>query len=76
MPEEELFPHNTVLLVLLLLLLLVYSGLKCCPSLLATTGTRVLTRNFKNSSLFTATCKNSPSARCVSAANRVCTLFL
>jgi hypothetical protein len=51
----------------------VYSGLKCHPSLLDTTGIRVLPRNFRNSSLFTATCKNSPSARCVSAANRVCT---
>jgi hypothetical protein len=47
----------------------VYSGLKCCPSLLDTTGIRVLARNFRNS----CTCKNSPSARCVSAANRVCT---
>jgi hypothetical protein len=26
---------------------------------------------FRNSSLFTATCKNSPSARCVTAATRV-----
>ena len=49
----------------------VYSGLKCCPSLLATTGIRVLPRNFRNSSLFTATCNNSPSAGYVSAANRL-----
>jgi hypothetical protein len=35
------------------------------------TGIRVLPRNFRNSSLFTATCKNSPSARCVSAPNCV-----
>jgi hypothetical protein len=49
----------------------VYSGLKCCPSLLDTTGIRVPSRNVRNSSLFTATCKNSLSARCVTAANRV-----
>jgi hypothetical protein len=51
----------------------VYSGLKCCPSLLDTTGVRVLPCNFRNFSLFTANCQNSPSARCVSAANRECT---
>jgi hypothetical protein len=50
----------------------VYSGLKCCPSLLDTTGIRVSSRNVRTSSLFTATCKNSPTARCVTAANRVC----
>jgi ornithine cyclodeaminase/alanine dehydrogenase-like protein (mu-crystallin family) len=50
----------------------VYSGLKCCPSLLDTTGIRVSSRNVRNSSLFTATCKSSPTARCVTAANRVC----
>jgi hypothetical protein len=49
----------------------VYSGLKCCPSLLDITGFRVILRNFLNSSLFAATCNNSPSAECVSAANRV-----
>jgi hypothetical protein len=49
----------------------VYSGLKFCPSLLDTTGIRFSSRNGRNSSLFTATCKNSPSARCVTAANRV-----
>jgi hypothetical protein len=36
------------------------------------TGIRVLPRNFRNSFLFTATFKNFPSSRCVSAANRVC----
>jgi hypothetical protein len=50
----------------------VYSGLKCCPSLLDTTGIRVPSHNVRNSSLFTATCKNSPTARYVMAANRVC----
>ena len=33
------------------------------------TAIRVLPRNCRNSSLFTLTCYNSPSARCVSAAN-------
>jgi hypothetical protein len=52
----------------------IYSGLQCCPSLLVFwySGIRVLPRNFRNSSPFTDTCENSPSARCVSAANRVC----
>ena len=56
-----------------------YSVSKCCPSLSDTTDTtdttdiRVLPRHFRNSSLFTVTCTNSPSARRVSAANRVCT---
>jgi hypothetical protein len=50
----------------------VYSGFRCCPSLLDITGCPVFLHNFRNSSLFTATCKNSPCARCVSAANRVC----
>ena len=36
------------------------------------TGIRVLRRNFRKSSLFTATCKNSPSAKCVSAASLLC----
>jgi small-conductance mechanosensitive channel len=39
---------------------------------LDTTAIRVRPRNFRNSCSFTATCKISPSARCVSAANRVC----
>jgi hypothetical protein len=50
----------------------VYSVLKCSPSLLAVNGIWVLPSNLRNSSLFTATCKNSPSAGRVSAANRVC----
>ena len=52
-------------------LISVFSGLKCCPSLLNSIGISVLSRNFRNSSLFTAACKNSPSAGCVSAANFV-----
>jgi hypothetical protein len=50
----------------------VYSGLKCCPSVLDTMGIRAPSRNVRNSSLFTATCRNCPSARCVTAANYVC----
>jgi hypothetical protein len=50
----------------------VYAGLKCFPSRLDTTAIGLLSRNVRNSSLFTAACKNSPSARCVSPANRVC----
>jgi hypothetical protein len=50
----------------------VHSGLKCWPSVLDTTGIRVPSRYVRNSSLFTAACENSPSARCVTAANRVC----
>jgi hypothetical protein len=49
----------------------VTSGIKCYPSLVDATGIGVLPRNFRNS-LFAATCNNSPSARCVSAANREC----
>jgi len=52
-------------------LFLFLSGLKCCPSLLNSIGIPVLSRNFRNSSLFTAICKNSPSAGSVSAANFV-----
>jgi hypothetical protein len=47
----------------------VYSGWKCCPSLWDTPGIRVISRNFRTSSLFTDACENSPSARCVSAVN-------
>jgi hypothetical protein len=43
-----------------------------CPSLLHATGIRVPSRNVRNSSLFTAACTNPLSARCVTAANRVC----
>jgi hypothetical protein len=55
-----------------LFLISVYSGLKCCPSLLDTTAIRVPSRNVRNSSLFTATCTNCQTARCVTAANRLC----
>jgi hypothetical protein len=47
-------------------------ALGCCPSLLDTTGIRVPSRNVSNSSLCTVTCTNWPTARCVTAANRVC----
>jgi hypothetical protein len=47
-------------------------GLNCFPSLLDVTGIQGLPRNFRYSSLITATCNNSPSAGCVSAAKLVC----
>ena len=50
----------------------VYSGLKCCPSVLDISGVRDFPRNFRNSSPLTPIFKNSPSARYVSAANHVC----
>ena len=49
----------------------VYSGLKYCPSLLHATGIRAPSRNFRNSSLFFAASKISPTARCILAANLV-----
>jgi hypothetical protein len=61
----EIFWLFFILLLLLLLLL-------CYPSLLDTAGIRGLSRNFRNSSLFTANCYNSPSAGCVSAVNHMC----
>jgi hypothetical protein len=50
----------------------VYSVSNCWPSLSDITGIRILPRNFRNSFLFSDTSKNSPSARCVSAANHLC----
>jgi len=50
----------------------VYSDLKCWPCLLDVTCIPVLHRTFTNSSLFTATCKTSQSAKRVSAANHLC----
>jgi hypothetical protein len=41
-----------------LFLISVYFCLKCCPSVLDITGIRVLPRNFRNSFVFTVTCKN------------------
>jgi hypothetical protein len=49
-----------------------YFGLKCCPSVLDVTGIRGLSRIFRNSSLFTVTCKNTPSSRRDSAAKYLC----
>jgi len=53
-----------------LLFISVYSYLKCCPSSWDITDARVILRNFRNSSLLTVSYKHSPSAACVSAANR------
>jgi hypothetical protein len=65
-------PHDRRLHLDALFCISVYSGLECCLSLLNATGVRVPSRNVRNSSLFTATCTNPPTARCVTAANRVC----
>jgi hypothetical protein len=48
-----------------------FSFSKRFPSLFDTTGIQVLPHNFGNAFLCTATCCNSPSARCVAPANRV-----
>jgi hypothetical protein len=54
-------------------LISVYSGLKCFPSLLVITGIPEIPLNFRNISLFTATCNNNcPSARCFSPAHHAC----
>jgi hypothetical protein len=57
--------------VILMHFLFLFFSLKCCPSLLESTGIREPSCNFRNHSLFFATSKNSPTARCVLAANRV-----
>jgi len=49
-----------------------YSVLNRFSSLLDVTGIRGLPHNFRNSSLITATCTNSSSAGCVSAAKLAC----
>jgi hypothetical protein len=54
----------------------VNSGLKYYPFLLDTTGIQDHPCNFRNTSLFTATCKNSPAARHVLAANLVCKMSI
>ena len=46
-----------------LLSISVYSGLKCCLSLLDINVIRLLSRNFRNSSMFSVTCKNPPSCQ-------------
>jgi len=48
-----------------------YYYLKCSRPPLDITSIRVLPCNFRNSSLFTAACKTSPTARGVSAANHM-----
>jgi hypothetical protein len=64
--------HNRRLYLGALCFISIYSGSKCCPSPLDITSNRVFPCNFRNSSLFTDTWRNSPSVRCVSAANHVC----
>jgi len=63
--------RNKILYLDALVFICFYSGLKCWKFLWDTTGIRVLPRNFRNSSLFTVTSNNSPSAGCVSVANRL-----
>jgi hypothetical protein len=54
----------------------VYSGLKCYPFLLDITGIQTHPCNFRNTFPFTATCKNSPSAGRVLAANLECKMSI
>lgn len=63
--------HNKTLFLDVLFSIFVCSGLKCCPTVLDIPGIRALSRNFRNSSLYNATCRKSPSARCVSVVSRV-----
>jgi hypothetical protein len=65
-------PHDIRFHLDALFFISVYSGSKCYSPPLDNTGIRVLPCNFRNSSLLTVTCKTSPFASCVSAANRVC----
>jgi hypothetical protein len=55
-----------------LFLINVFSGAKCCSSVLETVGIRVPTRNIRNFTPFCCSPSHCPSARCVSAANAVC----
>jgi hypothetical protein len=52
-----------------LFLINVFSGTKCCPSLLETDGLRIPTRNICNFDMFTCS-----SSHCPSTVNAVCTL--
>jgi hypothetical protein len=46
-----------------LLLLNVFSGAKCCPSVLETVGIRVPTSNFRNFTMFTCSSSHCPSVK-------------
>lgn len=61
--------HNSRVYLDALFFISVYLGLKYYRSLLAIAGIRVLHLYFSNSSLFVATCNNTPSARSIGAAN-------
>jgi hypothetical protein len=52
-----------------LFLVNIFSGPRCCPSVLETAGLRVPTRNNRNFTMFTCSSSHCPSARCVSTAN-------
>ena len=68
----KFIPCTTETFILHYFFISVNSRLKFCPYLLVITGIQVLSYNFSNSSLFTATCKNCLSASCVLATNHVC----
>jgi hypothetical protein len=54
-----------------LFLINVFSGTKCCPSVLETVGILVPTKNIRNCNMLTCSSSHCPSARCVSTENSV-----
>jgi hypothetical protein len=54
-----------------LFLINVFSGTKCCPSVLETAGIRVPAKNIRNFNTFGCSSSHGPSFRCVSAKNAV-----
>jgi hypothetical protein len=63
--------HNRCPHINALFLINIFSGTKCCSSVLETVGLRVPTRNMHNFNMFTCPSSHCPSARCVSTANAV-----
>jgi hypothetical protein len=59
-----------IIIIIIIIIITLVQNVACL--FLDLTSIRVLFRNFRNSSLFAATCKNSPSARRVSAADLLC----
>jgi hypothetical protein len=58
--------HNSRSHFDVLLVINVFSGTKCCPSVLETVGLWVPTQNIRNFNMFTCSSSHCPSARCVS----------
>jgi hypothetical protein len=60
-----------IIIIIVVVVVVVYSGSKFCPSILKNVGLRVPARCIRDFALFTvcSSCKNCPSARCVTAAN-------